>query len=128
MTTGSFVGRKLSDLSDNDLEEFLRRDARKQNGIVFVSLAPPSKHSYRDLSQYWFAKYELEKRKPAAQRTGASSLEIAAGDTKEGIALKLVNFGYRVASLKHHPDCGGSNETAQRLNEARDFARARLKG
>jgi len=128
VTTGSFVGRRLSDLSVEELEKFLRRDARRQNGNVFVSPDPPYTRSYQDLSQYWFAKYELERRKPAAHRTGASSLEIGAGDTKESVALKLVNYGYRAASLKHHPDHGGSNETTQRLNEACQFARERLKG
>jgi hypothetical protein len=83
--------------------------------------------TYPDLSQYWFAKYELEKRKPAAQRAPASSLEIAAWDTNENIVLKLANYGLRAASLKYHPDKGGNPEIMKRLNGVRQFVREQLK-
>jgi hypothetical protein len=59
---GAFVGRKLSELSDEDLNRFLSSDAKVQ-----FKLATPTPlfkaGSYLDLSSYWFAKYELERRK-----------------------------------------------------------------
>jgi len=62
----SFFGRKLSELSDEELAHFVRVDARHQTKAPLTSSwFPPS---CPDLSQYWFAKYELERRKPESQR------------------------------------------------------------
>jgi len=90
-------------------------------------LPEPFAPSFPDLSQYWFAKYELERRRPLSQRESTVSLEIAASDTEGTIALALAEYGYRSASRKYHPDRGGDTATMQRLNAAREFARQRLK-
>jgi hypothetical protein len=90
-------------------------------------LPEPFAPSFPDLSQYWFAKYELERRRPLSQRESTVSLEIAASDTEGTIALALAEYGYRSASRKNHPDRGGDTATMQRLNAAREFARQRLK-
>jgi hypothetical protein len=126
VVTGEFVGRQLSDLSDEELNTFLRVDARCQLRDA-TNLSAWFPHSYLDLSQCWFAKYELERRKPETQRAANTSLEIAKGDTKESIALKLIEYGYRAASRKFHPDHGGDNTIMQNLNAARQLARERLK-
>lgn len=122
---GSFLGRKLSDLSDEELVHFVRVDARHQTKAPLTSgWFPPL---CPDLSQYWFAKYELERRKPESQRASTISLEIASGEVKESVTLKLVEYGYRAASRKYHPDRGGDTAIMQTLNAARKFARERLK-
>jgi uncharacterized protein (DUF3820 family) len=61
IVAGKFTGRRLSDLSDGELNYFLRVDARYQTRPV-IELPGPFVPSFPDLSQYWFAKYELEKR------------------------------------------------------------------
>lgn len=124
VVAGAFVGRKLSELSDEELTHFLRIDARHQTRPLSRGLLGPL---CPDLSHYWFAKYELERRKPEAQRAASASLEIAGSDSKETIALKLAEYGYRVASRKYHPDLGGSTETMQRINAARQFFRDQLR-
>lgn len=126
VVTGEFVGKKLSDLSDEELNQFLRVDARYQTRAITgpIGWFPPS---CSDLSQYWFAKYELERRKPETQSAANTSFEIAKGDTMESIALKLVAYGFRAASRKFHPDHGGDKAIMQSLNAARQFARERLK-
>ena len=123
---GEFVGRKLSEMSDEELNIFMRRDARNQAGQPVTTWFPIPPYC-PDLSQYWFAKYELERRRPEAQRESAATLKVLAGDTKEEIAMKLVNYGFRAASRKYHPDKGGDTLTMQRINEAQQFAKERLK-
>jgi hypothetical protein len=123
---GQFKDKRLSELSDEELTFFLRADARFQ-----IRPCTPGVHGWfpsscTDRSQYWFAKYELERRKPEAQRS-SSLFEITNADAKENIAWKLVAHGFRTASRKYHPDHGGDTATMQRINEAREFARARLK-
>jgi hypothetical protein len=125
IVNGQFVGKKLSELSDEELRRFLQADAGWQITRVAV-LPPPFTPCFRDMSQYWFAKYELERRKPEAQRT-PTSLDIVAGEPKSGVALKLAEYGYRTASRRYHPDCGGDTATMQLLNDARQFAKERLK-
>lgn len=103
----------------------MRVDARYQSKApVVCGWFPPS---CSDLSQYWFAKYELQRREPEAQRASSISLEITSGETRESIVLKLVQYGYRAASSKYHPDRGGDTAIMQSLNAARQFARERLK-
>lgn len=121
---GKFKGRKLSELADEELKYFLRVDAQLQTGTVF-SFLDLSSMPYMDRSQYWFAKFELERRKPESQRK--PSVEITASDTPANVALKLLDYGFRIASQKYHPDRGGDTATMQRLSEARQLARQRLK-
>jgi hypothetical protein len=120
---GRFVGRKLGDLSDEELTFFLQVDAAMQsNPPLATGWFPPS---CPDVSQYWFAKYELERRKPETQRSGA--LDIQSSDSQESIAAKLFDFAFRAASRKYHPDRGGDTATMQAINAAREFARSRLR-
>ena len=125
--SGEFVGRNLSELSDEELNRFIQRDAGSQFRKAQSSLLSASEHYCWDHSQYWFAQYELERRKPETQREIAASLKIRDGDTPATIARKLVDFGWRAASRKFHPDRGGDTAVMQILNSARDFARDRLK-
>src|SRR5579872_2831606 len=73
---GTFKGQKLSEFSDEELTSFLRSDAQFQiravtpNAFAF----PPT---CQDLSQYWFAKYELERRKEPAGYAATSSFTLA---------------------------------------------------
>jgi len=121
---GQFKDKKLSELSDAELAIFLRGDARFQSGPCASSLLGVFPPLCPDLSQYWFAKYELERRKPEAQRT---AFDIAKADTKEDIAWKLVNYSFRAVSRKYHSDLGGDDATMRRIIEARDYIRALLK-
>ena len=121
---GRFVGRRLSELSDEELENFLLRDARFQTCPVTLPPAPFNPWC-PDMSQYWFARYELERRKPEAQRS-STSLEVVAGESESTVALRLTEYGYRIASRKYHPDYGGETAIMQLLNAAREFARRRL--
>jgi hypothetical protein len=125
--SGQFKDKKLSELSDEELTLFLRVDARLQFRPCAPSVPGWFLPSCSDLSQYWFAKYELERRKPEAQRTSSSAFEITNADTKEDIAWKLGAFGFRIASRRYHPDHGGDTTTMQRIIEAREFVRTRLK-
>jgi hypothetical protein len=121
---GQFVGRRLSELSDEELKRFLQTDARRQTAPV-MELPLPFKPWCPDMSQYWFAKYELERRRPECQRD-STSLDIATGESESRVALRLTLYGYRTASRKYHPDYGGDTAIMQLLNAARDFARKRL--
>jgi len=126
---GKFKGQKLSALSNEDLTSFLKWDAQFQTIVntpnipssFFANLPKP------DFSQYWFAKYELERRRKVAEGEPTSSIKLTAEDTSASIAWRLVDYAYRAASRKHHPDAGGDTRSMQRLNAARDYARARLK-
>jgi hypothetical protein len=125
--TGNFKGQKLSELSDQELTSFLRWDAQSQTRAVVQNILAPSQPICPDLSQYWFAKYELERRKEPAERESASSFTLTADDTSESIAPRLLKYGYRLASRKCHPDAGGDTRSMQQLTAARDYALARLK-
>jgi|SRR5579871_6910849 len=120
---GQFVGRKLSELSDEELDFFLRADAALQrNPPSTAGWFPPS---CPDVSQYWFARYELERRKPETERSCA--LEVQPTDTQESIVKNLFEFAFRAATRKYHPDRGGNTATMQALNAAREFVRSRLR-
>jgi hypothetical protein len=121
---GQFKDKKLSELSDEELVFFLRVDARFQIRPCTPALPGWLPPSCRDRSQYWFAKYELERRKPETQRT---AFDIAKADTKEDIAWKLAQHGFRAASRKYHPDHGDDTATMQRINNARDLIKTLLK-
>jgi hypothetical protein len=41
-----------------------------------------------------------------------------------GVALQLIDLGYKAAAIKAHPDRGGSDEAMIRLNRARDLLKA----
>lgn len=84
-------------------------------------------YTYNDVSPYWFAKYELERRKPESARTASAALDVGPQDDKATLVLKLLDYGFRAASRKYHPDRGGDTSVMQRLNEARDWIRVRLK-
>jgi hypothetical protein len=124
---GRFEGRKLSELSDEELNSFLGWDAHCQRKTAMADLFSTGLYICQDLSQYWFAKYELERRKKSAERDPTSSIKLTAEDTNASIAMKLVNSSFRAASLKFHPDKGGDTWSMQRLNAAHDYARERLK-
>lgn len=134
IVAGRFQGKLLSSLSDEELRLFIRVDARRQTVPAFPplqwpsllqTLHPQAPCNSPDLSQYWFAKYELERRTPEQKRP--VSLELSASDSDETVALKLLEYGFRAASRKFHPDHGGDTTVMQRLNGARDLARNRLR-
>jgi hypothetical protein len=127
IVVGNYVGRKLSELSDEELNHFLLVDARRQSSNPVVITGWLLSPWCPDLSQYWFAKYELERRRPEAHRDAAASLKITSDDSKPEIARKLAEYGFRAASRKYHPDRGGETSTMQRVNEARQFALDRLR-
>ncbi len=124
---GSFKGRKLSELSNEELNSFLRWDAHYQIKKAMPDLFSTGLHICHDLSQYWFAKYELERRKKTAESEPGSSIKLTADDTIESIARRLFNYGYRAASHKYHPDAGGETRIMQLVNAACEYARGRLK-
>jgi hypothetical protein len=103
---------------------FLRVDARFQIRPCTPSLSGWLPPSCPDRSQYWFAKYELERRKPEAQR---STFDITHTDAKEDIAWKLTQHGFRAASRKYHPDHGDDTAIMQSINNARDLIKTLLK-
>ena len=126
IVTGKFRGRKLSELSNEELTSFMRWDAQCQTKVALSNIFLPGQHICFDLSQYWFAKYELERRKKTAECEPTSSIKLTDDDTNDSIALRLLNYGYWAASRKYHPDAGGDTRRMQKLNAARDYARARF--
>jgi hypothetical protein len=135
---GKFKGRPVNELSDDDLVAFIKADARGQTRQAFKlpeffelfskepkEIDPPI--TVFDHAHYWCARFELERRKPDAQRTAGASLEIDRIDTDQAIAVKLLDYGYKTAARKYHPDRGGSTAIMQQLNRARELARKRLK-
>jgi hypothetical protein len=121
------VGRKLSELSDDELTALVRLDTKSQTKMAFRNILDPSKpHMCPDFSQYWFAKYELERRKKATEPS-TNSIKLTASDTPGSIAKRLFDAGFRAAARKHHSDIGGDDRSMQRLNEAREYAHQRLK-
>jgi hypothetical protein len=125
IVAGTFKGQKLSELSDQELASFLRWDAQSQKATALQGIF--GRPICLDLSQYWFAKYELERRKEPAGRESAGSFTLTADDTNERIAPRLLKYGYRFASRKCHPDAGGDTRSMRQLTAARDYALARLK-
>jgi hypothetical protein len=122
IVVGNFKGRRVSELLDDELQEFLKADARRQTGRAYLGQRTDARH-------YWCALYEVERRKlGSAHPAPTVSLEIADFDTSEEIALKLVRHGFRQAAIKYHPDhLGGDNTTMRRLIAARELAVKRLK-
>lgn len=104
----------------------MRWDAQCQTKVALSNIFLPGQHICFDLSQYWFAKYELERRKKTAECEPTSSIKLTDDDTNDSIALRLLNYGYWAASRKYHPDAGGDTRRMQKLNAARDYARARF--
>ena len=107
---GRFQGKLPSSLSDEELRLFMRVDARRQTTPAFQPLEwpnplntprPQAPHYSPDLSQYWFAKYELERRMPEQKRP--FSLELSASDSDETIALKLLRRTFVLADFM---ECG----------------------
>ena|ERR1035438_3350162 len=128
IVTGKLKGQKLSELSNEELASFLRLDAGSQTSVALPNIFPSQPVICRDLSQYWFAKYELERRKGPGEREPATSIELTTDDTDDSIAQRLLSYGYRAASRRYHPDNkGGDTRSMQRLTAARDYARARLR-
>lgn len=108
IAVGSFKGRKVSDLADDELQRFLKVDARRQPGRAYFGRRLDARH-------YWYALYEVEKRRTDAARTGP---EILDKDGAKDIAYKLVRYAFRVASKRCHSDQGGSDDLFCRLKEA----------
>lgn len=123
---GEFQGRKLSELSDEELNRFIRSDAMFQSRPAPTPLFASMPSLCHDESQYWFGRYELERRKPESARETGASLRIDPNDTDAAAALKLALHGYRAASRKYHSDHGGDDETMLKINAAREYARKRL--
>ena len=126
ITAGKFVGRKLGELSDEELQSFICSDARLQTGRTLV-LTPPSPPSpggffdvpsvpFMDLSQYWFARYEIERRK-----SPPSIPDLRNATTPRQIARKMLDFAFRAFSKVCHPDKGGDHETMIKLGDAKDL-------
>ena len=126
ITAGKFVGRKLGELSDEELQSFICGDARLQTGRTLV-LTPPSPPSpggffdvpsvpFMDLSQYWFARYEIERRK-----SPPSIPDLRNATTPRQIARKMLDFAFRAFSKVCHPDKGGDHETMIKLGDAKDL-------
>jgi len=136
---GKFKDLPVNELSDDDLVAFIKAGARWQTKEVFKPLGVFELFSKKskevdspitvpDHTHYWCALYELERRKPDSQRSAGASLEISTADTDQAIGVKLLDYGYKAASRKYHPDRGGNTAVMQQINNARDLARKRLKG
>jgi len=108
----------VDELSDDELAAFVKRDARWQSTAAAPSFLPGVPPSCVDLAPYWCARFELEGRKKATPSGGEFRLDPK--ESVEGIARRLVDWAFRFASRKHHPDHGGSHEGMVRLAQARD--------
>jgi hypothetical protein len=53
---------------------------------------------------------------------GSSSPRIAMAD--QALALEIINAGYRILSLRNHPDHGGSHDKMVEINRVGDALRA----
>lgn len=127
---GEFAGRRVEDLTDDELTSFLARDGRNQWKVaitpLFVLPGTTNKPMCLDLAPYWCARYELVSRKPTGAEA-AKGLEVRPDDTDLTVANRLIDYAFRVAALKQHPDHGGTNAGMQRLIRARDLAKSRLR-
>ena len=126
INAGQFVGRKLSELSDEELMSFLRLDAWRQTGYT-VEVQQPDLGGFgnipiakfTDLSQYWFARYELERRKLPDHKSSIPDLRSTT--TPQQVARKMIDFAYKAFSKACHPDSGGTHELFVRLGRAKEL-------
>jgi hypothetical protein len=127
---GEFAGRRVEDLTDDELPRFMTGYARNQwkVGIMpFLTLSGTTPQPMcLDLAPYWCARYELVRRKPNGAEP-AKVLEVRPDDTDLTLANRLIEYAFRVAAMKQHPDHGGTNAGMQRLIRARDFAKSRIR-
>jgi hypothetical protein len=131
ITAGQFVGRRLSELSDDELLRFLRFDSLSQTGCTFEVIPPKPPEpgdlfnlnlpvaSFPDLSQYWFARYELERRKLPDHKSSIPDLRSTT--TPQQVARKMIDFAYKAFSKACHPDSGGTHELFVRLGRAKEL-------
>src|ERR1035438_1232251 len=117
IASGAFAGKHPSELSDDELALFLKFGALNQTGTAFNFLTTPVQGvEYRDLTQYWCARFELERRAPKGERDKSAALQFLPSDSDQRIATKVFNHGFRVAAHRYPPDKeGGSNEMMRRL-------------
>jgi hypothetical protein len=62
-----------------------------------------------------------------AARQGHSGLAPLAVDVRP-VAEELVTAGLRQLTQRHHPDCGGSTQVMQQVNQAAEWLRAAVRG
>lgn len=121
---GRFKDRRVNDLSDEELQTFLKREAGWQYREAFRPLSgfvvPPT---CPDFSQYWCAKYELERRKGEVIPVGITLPEIQTSDDYKHVARRLFDYAYKLAAKRYHPDRGGDNEVMKLIIAARDFVK-----
>ena len=115
ITACKFVGRKLGELSDEELQSFICSDARLQTGrtLVLTPPSPPSPGGFFDVPS---VPYELERRK-----SPPSIPDLRNATTPRQIARKMLDFAFRAFSKVCHPDKGGDHETMIKLGDAKDL-------
>ena len=95
---------------------------------------PPKQPYCPDESQLWCAKYEQQRRLAVKLKADvvdlreSVSITISRAADQKDIAIELLRYAKRQASLTYHPDrSGGSNEMQTRINAAVDWLKGLIK-
>lgn len=64
---------------------------------------------------------EVRKRRQGQERSWAAAGPVVVPENVRQAVLEIVHAGFAAASLKHHPDHGGSNDRMRELLEARSW-------
>lgn len=122
---GRHAGLRLSQLDTAALKELLEeyRIADSQSAAVLEAYLDRVRAEWRDDDAGGTAGAREEKRQRASRRSGsmsrAEALEILG--LEEGADAEAVRVAHRRLMQKLHPDRGGSNYLAAKLNEAKDL-------
>lgn len=121
---GRFAGRTLSSLSDEELAALLDelRVSDAQGALLIEAYLDRRSQDWRDRHSD-----EPPREAPRGRAQGRLSVEEAYAllGLKPGAGEEQIRTAHRKLMMKLHPDQGGSNYLAARINEAKDVLLAR---
>lgn len=126
IASGKLAGRTVASLSTEELQDFIRGDARWQFVTPVKNLFPGFFNSccmpVATQGPYWAAQYELLRRQRTESPVSVPRLNVVMSNDPKETLRSLLKAAFRLAARQMHPDLhGGSGEEMKRLNAARDL-------
>lgn len=129
----AFCRKKFPGISDPQRKDYIAYRIELGGPVTSASLAtdvpselPPLRRATNPKgakARIKTGQYERWYKKIVDEEIGGNGTRFEVRDSEDGLvrelAVKIISTGYRVLSVKLHPDKGGSDEAQRRLNAAR---------